>query len=150
MGSREEKHKTQGNERGNIQDLARKQGHPSQLHALLGAEDCVSSLQFWVLDKVIPFILIFQACYLCLIPPLANNRPKFDAGRFAAVGEKSRTASCHPVSHVEETDTFPHPTLLSRRASPKLSPDTLNVNKAGPPHPTHRGEHNHQKCGISL
>lgn len=83
---------------------------------------------------VIPLILIFQACYLCLIPLFPNNR-QFHAGRFGAAGEKSRTASCPPVSHLEETDTFLHPTLLSRRLSPKLSPDTLNVNKAGPPHP---------------
>lgn len=38
MGRREEKHKTQGNDRRNTQDLATKQGHPSQFHALLGAE----------------------------------------------------------------------------------------------------------------
>jgi len=41
VGNREEKHKTKGNEKGNTQDLVRKQGHPSQLRALLGAEDCV-------------------------------------------------------------------------------------------------------------
>lgn len=54
VGSREEKHKTQGNERGNRWDLASKQGHPSQLHALLGAEGYVSSLQLWVLDSHTP------------------------------------------------------------------------------------------------
>lgn len=46
VGSREEKFKAQGNEGGSAWDLARKQGHPSQLHILLGAEDCIFPLWF--------------------------------------------------------------------------------------------------------
>lgn len=47
VGSREEKFEAQGNEGGSAWDLARKQGHPSQLRILLGAEDCILPLWFW-------------------------------------------------------------------------------------------------------
>lgn len=97
-----------------------------------------SHCSFGVLDKVIPFILVFQVCYFCLIPPVPNKRPN-GAGRFVAVGEKSRTASCPPVSPLGGNSPVPAFTLLSRRLSPKVSPDALDVSTAGPPHPTQRG-----------
>lgn len=76
---------------------------------------------FGVLDKVMPFILIFQACYLPLVPPVPNNRPKFDTGRFVAVGEKSGTASCPPVSPLGGNRPIP----TSRSALNKAESQTV-------------------------
>lgn len=82
--------------------------------------------------KVTPFILIFQACYLCFIPLVPNNRPRLAAGRFVAEEQDCPSSSrFHPAGH----RPIPAPHSALKEPSPKLSPATLNVNKAAPsPH----------------
>lgn len=96
---------------------------------------------FGVLDEVVPFIFLSQACYLCPILSVPKTRPELGAGRFVPEGKRVGLP-CLQISTWRKQLCFCIP--LCPQGSHIPTPHrTLNVNQEGPHTEENVGIRNH-------